>query len=1042
MNDLAEDARIRFDTPHADGHTRAQWRAVRLWSLRIPHLFALVAAVATVGRAQSPPAPPDSTASHAGVPASPTDTGVPLPLRSVRERAALRPGFRRDLATGTLVFRSALEREPVIVVDGVRRLGGPLGGSPLALLGAPEGPYAAVASVDALGSFVPASIGEAGGGVVLVETSAGGPVAGGRVEGLSSEATDAYGSSVLGATVHGPLGRAGRVSVTGEVRRQRDVLPSAGTSVRPTDGARARLDASPQVLLVTDASGATVWVPFPTVAARAAFDAGQPFGVSEIQATLPPGTTLVDAGLVNATETLSVDDFERSRTQDDPLSDLSLTGQAEIGLGGAFRLRAGGTLLRRTATATAATPAEAYRRRLFNADALSRHTLRGATGFATLTGRLTETVTLSVQGAAESTGSTLHPLAFSDDVADALQYGDVDDDVYADAQRVFVFRDGVYVPRYQTDGAAAPRQIPVTGFSETGAPATFYDRQHAASVQFGGRVSALLGRHRLEVGAEAERQSFRRFQLQGYGLAAYAADGSVEVPLDGFPGGVARYDQLPFSELRPVVSTYGYTYNGTATTDTESVDGYVPDPLTGQRSRTDVAPFQPVTLAVYARHRFEAGPAALDIGLRISRYDARATTLFDPYATRPILRAESLDARPAGIGGDFAVYVDPGDETVGFRDRDGRFYDAAGAPVDAQEVLLRGSVRAVDAPLSEAFATTDAALRLEPRVSVRVRASDRLTLTGHAMRLSRRPDPALYVPFSVYEDVAGATVVPGNAALRPETVDAAGLGVEGVASPTLTLSAEAYRRQRRSVARVKQFEGGAPSYIGVDDDGAVDETGLDLGAQWSPVPALTVGATYALASARVTGSSRDLLLPLPGDATRRADGDMRHAVDLVVDLRLPDTAGPILGGVGVGIVVAAQSGLPYTPLEPNTGFSVFDPFTSDAGELDSARLPWTSQVDLRVQRRFEVGPASITAFAWAENVLGTRNVLAVYRSTGEPDDDGFLPTLQGRMLTPAQQLLYAAYISGPATVGGRQSTGAPLFYGRPRQVRLGVVLEL
>ncbi|HEX8385137.1 MAG TPA: hypothetical protein VF576_03080, partial [Rubricoccaceae bacterium] len=153
----------------------------------------------------------------------------------------------------------------------------------------------------------------------------------------------------------------------------------------------------------------------------------------------------------------------------------------------------------------------------------------------------------------------------------------------------------------------------------------------------------------------------------------------------------------------------------------------------------------------------------------------------------------------------------------------------------------------------------------------------------------------------------------------------------------------------------------------------------------------------------------------------------------------------VLGGLGVGVVVAAQSGLPYTALQPNTGFSVFDSFTSDVrGEIDGARLPWTHEVDVRVERRFAVGPGALTAFVWAENVLGTRNTLAVYRATGRPDTDGFADTAAGQQAlgTPGAQAGYAAYTGGPVNVGGAQSTGAPYVYGRPRLVRLGVVLGL
>jgi hypothetical protein len=77
-------------------------------------------------------------------------------------------------------------------------------------------------------------------------------------------------------------------------------------------------------------------------------------------------------------------------------------------------------------------------------------------------------------------------------------------------------------------------------------------------------------------------------------------------------------------------------------------------------------------------------------------------------------------------------------------------------------------------------------------------------------------------------------------------------------------------------------------------------------------------------------------------------------------------------------------------------------------------------------------------------VLGTRNTLAVYRATGRADADGFPGTPAGQQAldTPEAQAGYAAYTGGPVNVGGVQSTGAPYFYGRPRLVRLGVVLGL
>ncbi len=106
------------------------------------------------------------------------------------------------------------------------------------------------------------------------------------------------------------------------------------------------------------------------------------------------------------------------------------------------------------------------------------------------------------------------------------------------------------------------------------------------------------------------------------------------------------------------------------------------------------------------------------------------------------------------------------------------------------------------------------------------------------------------------------------------------------------------------------------------------------------------------------------------------------------------------------------------------------------------------QLDLRVDKQFGAGPGTVTAFLWVENVLGKKNVLAVYRATGEAGNDGFLDTPGGGAYVASQldpdagAFNYLAYVGGPVNIGGAQSTSAPLFYGPPRRIRLGVRLAL
>ncbi|HEX8386512.1 MAG TPA: hypothetical protein VF576_10025, partial [Rubricoccaceae bacterium] len=543
---------------------------------------------------------------------------------------------------------------------------------------------------------------------------------------------------------------------------------------------------------------------------------------------------------------------ERVRAQDNPLRDLSLYGHGSLGRPGGVEVRFGGGAHRRHASATSTTPADAFARRPFAREGLSEQTVDGASAFVGVErAALPAGITGRARVSFESTASVLHPGAFSGDVADALRYGDIDADANAVARRYFVFTGTEYVRQYASDGGASPSARGPVGFSRPGARASVYDRQTASSVQASGSLAGRVGGHRPEVGGEVEVQTFRRFTLAGATLAAYAADGDAQA-VPGFPAGVARYDQLDFETLRSLVAGYGYTFNGTEAASGESVAGYF------DRTETDVAPFRPLTAAGYVRDRFDAGPATVDVGLRVDLYDARATTLFDPYAVVPILRAGDLSSAPSSVGDDFAVYRGPSGQTVGYRDRDGQFYDAAGSPSTPDEVLNDRLGQAVETggDASEAFAPTEATVQIQPRLGVRFRATDAVVVSGYAVRLSRRPDPSLYVPFTAYDQLAGFETVPGSAALRPETVDAAGLGVEVAAAPRLTLGATAFVRQYRRVPVLQTFVGGLPAYRGVADVGERDEAGVDLQADLGRTRGVAVHAAYSLTAAGGDGGTR------------------------------------------------------------------------------------------------------------------------------------------------------------------------------------------
>jgi hypothetical protein len=977
-----------------------------------------------------------------------------LPVRSVRDVAAFLPGVSADPETSGLVVRARpgvappdvsgvfdaarVGQGPVYVIDGVR------------VVGEPVVPFEAVEEVEVLTGFVPARFGEAGAGLVLVETREGGDRYGARAEGITS--TDGFGYTLGAFSVEGPIGNArlGRFAFSGEARSLSDATPYGIDTYRLSDEAYADLAASPQVVRVGSGPGGAQYVPFPVEAAQAALAAGQPFTDDDVRAALGLPNDAEVSGPINAAQTYTADRFERVGAKDDGLRDLALHGNATLHVAPTVRLRLGGTYGREHYDQTAA-PAERYASLLYNRDRLYEAERSAGRYVTSLRHQLTAAASYDLQASYQQWRAVQYPQGFSDDPADALFYGDIDADFNAVARRYFVRLQDTYESLYAADGGARPDRAAGTFFLP-GRPATIYRKQEGSAFRLSGDASVRLGEHAVTFGGAFERQTHRRFDLAGGALARYFADGNVESGGEG----VTTYDALPFEAVvTQTLTRYGYNYLGTETVDSEDVSRYF------EGTSTDIAPYRPTYAAGYVQDRFVWQALALDLGLRVEAFGSDATVPIDLFAPFPIVRAGSLDARPSGIGSDYAVYFDDVGEVVGYRDLDGRFFDAGGVEATADEIRgrLSGQVEQTGAPLSTAFETAPTHLVWQPRVGIRYAVSERTSLRAYYSRTAQRASAALYAPFSEYEVVTGQSTV-GNAALRPEVTDDFGAGVRVQPAEPLQFEVTAFYRRYSDVIALRTLSGGFPSYGTYRNVDAVSSYGADLAVTLARTQGFAFRGNYTLAFANGTGSDAALTNSIvtqgafSRDVTSPADYDTRHTLDLVLDYRFDDGMGPnvggvsLLGGLGFGAAFSARSGRPYTALSAS-GFGVNDTFTSPiSGDLNGARLPWTRRLDLRVDKQFGVGLGTVTAFLWVENVLGTENVLAVYRATGEPGDDGYLDTPGGASYVANSPdpdggaFNYLAYVGGPANIGGAQSTSAPLFYGSPRRVRLGVRLAL
>lgn len=326
----------------------------------------------------------------------------------------------------------------------------------------------------------------------------------------------------------------------------------------------------------------------------------------------------------------------------------------------------------------------------------------------------------------------------------------------------------------------------------------------------------------------------------------------------------------------------------------------------------------------------------------------------------------------------------------------------------------------------------------------------------------------------------------GNAALEPEQTIALRAGLLRAEGErwSLRLAGSFARTEETWVATA--HEAGADTLFRYGNRGERREGSLRLDLEARPSPGMAVRASYALGRAETNVIEpaplyRGLILPdLPveGTGTNETfpvsplwcdDGldrdwfpsllDRTHRFALAWTAQLGADPGAGVPGalrrVQLSARATAISGAPYTPtytraeglmLEDEATYgpaleagSPLDPNGNgalDAEEINSARAPWTWQIDLGASRPFRLFGQRLRALVDVRNLLDRKNPLLVYGATGEADDDGWLDSAEGQAylqtLGTGAESFSSAY---------RERIDNPNRYGEGRRVRFALSWE-
>jgi len=289
---------------------------------------------------------------------------------------------------------------------------------------------------------------------------------------------------------------------------------------------------------------------------------------------------------------------------------------------------------------------------------------------------------------------------------------------------------------------------------------------------------------------------------------------------------------------------------------------------------------------------------------------------------------------------------------------------------------------------------------------------------AHYDILTKRPTSSLrFNPFE-YQFLGTRNSIINNPNLKPETTIDYEVGFQQVLSKTSSIKISAfYREQRDNVQLINVFNAYPATYktYGNRDFGTIKGTTVSYDLRRTGNIRMTLA--YTLQFANGTGSDQNSAFGLinAGLPNLRSifpyTNDTRHTFALTMDYRYGSGKsynGPVVKGVdilentGLNVTSNVFSGSPYSAQNFITNEGSFSPQSAGLnGTTNGSRLPWSYRLDLQLDRTFDLvfnkddeskknRNAALNVYVRVTNILNQQNRVAVYRATGNWDDDGFL----------------------------------------------------
>ena len=503
------------------------------------------------------------------------------------------------------------------------------------------------------------------------------------------------------------------------------------------------------------------------------------------------------------------------------------------------------------------------------------------------------------------------------------------------------------------------------------------------------------------------------------------------------------------------------------------------DLITENELDRNVAAFNPIYTAGYIQDKFAINDLLFNIGLRIDNYDANQMVLKDKFLLyNPELASSDVatdlagGTHPDAIGSDFVVYVDDilaPTRIVGYRDGDD-WYNHNGVQI-TDPTLLAEAAEGKISPLLinpddavdgyknvDAFEDYTPETVFMPRIAFSFPISDEAQFYAHYDVLTQRPPSANRIEpldYLYMEDNVGALL--NNPNLKPEKTIDYELGFAKKLTLSSALKMSLFYKEMRDMIQVTNVIGAYPAtYMMYQNIDFGTSKGFSASYDLRRTGRVQMTTNYTLQFADGTGSSANSGVSLvnTGQPNLRTTiplaYDQRHAISTSVDYRYrggDKYTGPVLGkfkvleNSGVNIMMSAGSGTPYSRqsnITQEAASGISDRSTL-MGSLNGSRLPWQFRLNAKFNKNFEIKwtkkkSSFMNAYLQVQNLLDAKNIISVYRATGNAEDDGYLTAaesqndIMSRNNPDAFMYLYSLAVNNPS------------HYSLPRTFRMGLSL--